>query len=220
MKRDRGLRHWAAARALRPTDSGRRPDALRRDGLSGTRERGDAALFTLPGLRQLAQRRSVRRVGADIPALGAFYGLAAGTYLFFEAFPANFRPVLIDGWLEAAYPSSTTLLPLGVMGAAIEQARRRVRRASLRRTAVWGCAAFAALTVTRRARVYTGRATSAAYCRARDSWRRDGCALRGGAAENTQKENDPTGAVARVGSSFYGLFTTGRGRRRRPRGRP
>ena len=31
-------------------------------------------------------------------------------FLFFERYVINYRPVLIDGVLEASYPSSTTML--------------------------------------------------------------------------------------------------------------
>jgi len=41
-------------------------------------------------------------------------------------FPINYRPVLIDGFMEASYPSSTTLLVLCVMPTLMEQAERRV----------------------------------------------------------------------------------------------
>ena len=46
-------------------------------------------------------------------------------FLFFEKFPINYRPVLIDGALEASYPSSTTLLVLSVMPTLKFQVDRR-----------------------------------------------------------------------------------------------
>ena len=36
-------------------------------------------------------------------------------YFLFEAYPVNYRPILINGFAEASYPSSTTLLTLTVM---------------------------------------------------------------------------------------------------------
>ena len=44
--------------------------------------------------------------------LGAFYSLVGLTYIFFEVVVVNFRPILIDGVLEASYPSSHTMLAL------------------------------------------------------------------------------------------------------------
>ena len=46
-------------------------------------------------------------------------------YLIFEMIPINYRPILIEGFLEASYPSSTTLLVLCVMPTLIEQVNRR-----------------------------------------------------------------------------------------------
>ncbi|MDO4409620.1 MAG: phosphatase PAP2 family protein, partial [Eubacteriales bacterium] len=52
-------------------------------------------------------------------------------YLLFEMVPINYRPILIDGNLEASYPSSTTLLVLSVMPTLKYQADRRVKSAVL-----------------------------------------------------------------------------------------
>jgi undecaprenyl-diphosphatase len=40
--------------------------------------------------------------------------------------PINYRPILIDGYLEASYPSSTTLLVLSVMPTFIFEANLRL----------------------------------------------------------------------------------------------
>ena len=47
--------------------------------------------------------------------------------LIFEMIPINYRPVLIDGFMEASYPSSTTLLVLSVMPTLCFQAKRRMK---------------------------------------------------------------------------------------------
>ena len=47
--------------------------------------------------------------------------------------PINYRPILIDGMLEASYPSSTTLLVLSVMPTLIYQVSRRSTNLLLRR---------------------------------------------------------------------------------------
>lgn len=67
------------------------------------------------GLVQLVKRRSLLRVDSDILLLGGYYALVIMSYLLFEMVPVNYRPILIDGNLEASYPSSTTLLVLSVM---------------------------------------------------------------------------------------------------------
>ena len=49
-------------------------------------------------------------------------------YLLFEMIPINYRPVLIEGYLEASYPSSTTLLVLSVMPTLKFQIDRRIKK--------------------------------------------------------------------------------------------
>ena len=62
----------------------------------------------------------------------------------------NYRPVLIDGALEASYPSSTTLLVLSVMPTVIFQANRRIKNENLRKAAVILSVLFAAFMVVGR----------------------------------------------------------------------
>ena len=94
---------------------------------------GLCAAFGILGLVQWVRRRSLRRVDRDLLLLGGFYLAVAAFFVAFECFPVNFRPVLIEGRLEASYPSSTTLLVLCVMSTARMQLRRRLRPGALRR---------------------------------------------------------------------------------------
>lgn len=84
------------------------------------------------GLVQLIKRKSLFKVDADILLLGGYYIVVICCYLFFEKFPVNYRPVLIEGVLEASYPSSTTLLVLSVMPTLVFQTNRRVKDAAWR----------------------------------------------------------------------------------------
>ena len=61
----------------------------------------------------------------DIVLLGAYYILVILGYFIFEMMPINYRPILIEGFMEASYPSSTTLLVLCVMPTLVEQVNRR-----------------------------------------------------------------------------------------------
>ena len=47
---------------------------------------------------------------AEGAVLGVFYVVVLAVYLLFEKVVINYRPVLIEGVLEASYPSSTTVL--------------------------------------------------------------------------------------------------------------
>ena len=80
---------------------------------------GLAAGFALLGLLQLLQRRSLRQVDRRLRYMGGFYALVLAVYLLFEALPVSFRPILVNGKLEASYPSSHTVLVLCVMGTAL-----------------------------------------------------------------------------------------------------
>ena len=100
--------------------------------------------FAILGLVQWIRRKHIWRVDPSLLALGAFYMVTLGAYLLFEEFAVNYRPVLIDGFLEASYPSSTTLLVLCVMPTARLQLRDRIHNSALRRIV---CAAITAFTV-------------------------------------------------------------------------
>ena len=82
--------------------------------------------FAMLGLLQWIRRRSIGKVDHDILLLGGFYVVVMVLFVIFEVFPVNFRPVLIQGVLEASYPSSTTLLVMCVMSTAGLQLRKRI----------------------------------------------------------------------------------------------
>ena len=82
--------------------------------------------FGVLGLAQLIKRRSLFKVDPDILLLGVYYIVVILGYLLFEMVPINYRPILIDGNLEASYPSSTTLLVLTVMPTLKYQSDRRI----------------------------------------------------------------------------------------------
>ena len=89
--------------------------------------------FGIIGLCQWIRRKHISRVDPDILILGAYYLLVIAGYLLFEMLPVNYRPVLIDGHLEASYPSSTTLLVLSVMPTLKFQMDRRSENVNVRK---------------------------------------------------------------------------------------
>lgn len=105
---------------------------------------GFAMGFALLGLRQWIQRKHLSKVDGDILVLGGFYAAVMAVYALFEVFPVNYRPVLIDGILEASYPSSTTMLVLCVMPTTVMQLRIRMKNETGKR---WVCAAVTVFSV-------------------------------------------------------------------------
>ena len=103
--------------------------------------------FGVMGLMQLIERRSLLKVDPDILILGVYYVLVIACYLIFEMIPVNYRPVLIEGRLEASYPSSTTLLVLSVMPTLMFQANRRASKAIIRKAAAVFVIAFSAFMI-------------------------------------------------------------------------
>ena len=103
--------------------------------------------FGILGLVQMITRRSLLKVDYNILVLGGFYVIVMAAYLFFEVFVINYRPVLIEGYLEASYPSSTTMLVMCVMPTAIMQFRERIGNSKLRNSIVCVIIAFTAFMV-------------------------------------------------------------------------
>ena len=90
-------------------------------------------LFGCIGFMQLVKRRSLVEVDYDFLLLGIYYIVVIAGYLIFEVIPINYRPILIEGRMEASYPSSTTLLVLSVMPTLIFQVKRRVENEASKR---------------------------------------------------------------------------------------
>ena len=103
---------------------------------------GVAIGFALLGLVQWMKRKHLRQVDFSILVLGGFYLLVMAAYILFEVFVINYRPVLINGYLEASYPSSTTMLVLCVMPTAIMQLNTRIKNRTLKRWVGFGTTAF------------------------------------------------------------------------------
>ena len=95
-----------------------------------------AGCFAILGLYQWITRKSILKVDRDILILGGFYIAVIALYLFFEEIPVNYRPILINGYLEASYPSSTTLLTLCVMPTTIIQLNARIKNRVLKQAVI------------------------------------------------------------------------------------
>ena len=86
---------------------------------------GLVAGFGLLGLWQWVQRKHLCKVDRSLLALGGFYILVLAAFVGFEFAAVNYRPILIEGQLEASYPSSTTMLSLCVLPTAAMQFKAR-----------------------------------------------------------------------------------------------
>lgn len=77
------------------------------------------AFFAGLGVYQLIKGKSIKKVDYKILALGGFYVVVLLFYVLFEVIIVNYRPVLIEGELEASYPSSHTMLSICVVSSAM-----------------------------------------------------------------------------------------------------
>ena len=107
-------------------------------------------IFAGIGLVQLIKRRSLFRVDADIMIFGVYFVIVFLAYAIFEIIPINYRPILIEGRMEASYPSSTTLLVLSVMPALVEQIQRRLSGIRVKQIITIAAIAFSVFMVTGR----------------------------------------------------------------------
>lgn len=91
--------------------------------------------FGVLGLIQLIKRKSLFKVDKDILLLGGFYLIIIAVYVLFENLTINYRPILIDGNLEASFPSTHTMLAVFIMSTAIYQFHNRIKNKNLRYSA-------------------------------------------------------------------------------------
>ena len=78
-----------------------------------------AFIYAIIGFIQMIKRRSILKVDKEILGLGVYYIIVIGLYIFFETYVINYRPILMDGILEASYPSSHTLLSVCIFGSSL-----------------------------------------------------------------------------------------------------
>ena len=108
---------------------------------------GVAFGFAVLGLVQWIKRKSLLKVDRSILTLGGFYIVVMAVYILFEIVVINYRPTLINGHLEASYPSSTTMLVMCVMPMAMMQLCARIKNDLFRRCVMFAIAVFIAFMV-------------------------------------------------------------------------
>lgn len=103
--------------------------------------------FGILGIVQWIKRKHLLKVDYSILVLGGFYIVVMAVYVFFEMLVINYRPILINGYLEASYPSSTTMLVMCVMPTAIMHFNCRIKNCLLNRCVIFAIVAFIAFMV-------------------------------------------------------------------------
>lgn len=78
-----------------------------------------AFIYAMIGLVQMIKRKNILKIDKEILGLGVFYIIVIGLYILFETYIINYRPTLMDGILEASYPSSHTLLSVCICGSSL-----------------------------------------------------------------------------------------------------
>ena len=106
-----------------------------------------AGSFGLFGMYQFIKGKSLKAVDSDIIVLGGFFVVVVCAYVFFEVVVINYRPIIMEGELEASFPSSHTLLSASVFGAAIHQLWHRIKNKTFRIASACACSLILAVTV-------------------------------------------------------------------------
>lgn len=75
--------------------------------------------FAILGIIQLIKEKRIKSVDPKIIMLGIFYVVVVVVYIIFEVLVVNYRPVLVDGVLEASYPSSHTMIVICFLSSTI-----------------------------------------------------------------------------------------------------
>lgn len=78
-----------------------------------------AGIYAFVGLLQLIKRKSLKKVDKEIYLLAGLYVTVIILYALFEVVVINYRPILMEGKLEASFPSSHTMLALTICGSGI-----------------------------------------------------------------------------------------------------
>lgn len=81
-------------------------------------------VFACIGFCQLLKNKKISLIDKRLFLLAFFYVIVFFFYLIFEIIVINYRPILIDGSLEASYPSSHTILSVCLLGSSVMYFKR------------------------------------------------------------------------------------------------
>ncbi len=89
--------------------------------------------YGLIGAKELIKEKSLFKVDRKLLALGIFYAVFVFIYFFFEIVIINYRPTLIEGKLEASFPSSHTLLAICLCGSSLLMSKYYIEDIKIRK---------------------------------------------------------------------------------------
>ena len=96
-------------------------------------------IFGLFGIMQLFIKKGFKNVDKDLYILCGLYACVLASYVVFEKLIINYRPVILEGELEASYPYSHTMMSVTFMLAAIQQFSMRLKKENTKRLVVISC---------------------------------------------------------------------------------
>ena len=103
--------------------------------------------FAVYGAIQLVKLKNFKKLDKSLWLLGGFYIAVIAVYALFEIIVINERPVLMDGELEASFPSTHTMLAICIMATAAHQLVVRLANKVARIASVAVCSLIATATV-------------------------------------------------------------------------
>lgn len=74
-----------------------------------------AFMFVCIAIYQLITRKSFKKIDFQLYILFAFYALVVILFIFFEKVIINYRPVMVEGKVEASYPSTHMLVCIFIL---------------------------------------------------------------------------------------------------------
>ncbi len=91
-----------------------------------------AVFYAGNGVIELVKGKSLKKVNKKLFALAGFYVVVLIVYVLFEKIALNYRPVLMDGELEASFPSTHTLLAICFCASSLFMSTTYLKNKSIR----------------------------------------------------------------------------------------
>ena len=90
-------------------------------------------IYAFLGVKDFISKKKLANLDKTFYILGLFYIIFVFVYILFEIAIINYRPILIEGELEASYPSSHTLLALCICGSSIIVSKYLIKNQNFRK---------------------------------------------------------------------------------------